>query len=132
MAKYFYTDALKMMWMAREHGIRYSQDKDYLTKYTFQPKVHIFTSQREDKYCIHSDCHEAFKPQDGDLVEWNDKVHYSGEQNEGVGYCDIPDCPSFPNAISFSDNRTLREPESFAILHIIQRNGKAFFMPEIE
>lgn len=72
-----------------------------------------------DKYYIHPDCHELLKPQVGDLV-FNSEIYYIWE--------------GMPLTKEFVPYHFLGvEGDDLSGSHrIVERNGKAFFMPEIE
>lgn len=149
MTKYFYSDVLKAVWMAREFNFKYKVgNNECCTTDDFNSC--IWNLNTKNIYYLHLDCHEALKPQDGDLVEWRvDGVRTTeGKPILGDGhdkptafltYKDILasffTCKNIPASAGgygiypITRFDVVRGEEK---IEIIQRNGKAFFMPEIE
>ncbi len=118
MPKYYYNDPLKAVWMAREFQMKFKTSKDQ--NMYFDGGSDLRTEKdcgiySGEKYYIHPDCHKMLKPQIGDLLKDEDgKFHLM----EGWhGECFIFVITSRNNSENYK---------------IIQRNGKAFFTPEIE
>lgn len=120
MARYYYTDALKAMWMLREFDIKIEWKRDGSLKAVPQDIINLahdihHNSGGGGKYYICSDFHEMLKPRIGDLMTnlgvsawWVVRV-----QGDKVFFADY----------AYGDAKEMK---------IIQRNGKAWFNPEVE
>lgn len=87
-----------------------------------------FTEAASDKIYIHPDCHEMLKPRIGDLCKLKgnpDYDHYELTWELVLG---------FSKEGGFITDNSEFNPGYFEQYFeaIIQRDGKAFFMPEIE
>lgn len=128
MARYYYTDALKAALMSEEFRFKFTGEKG-------QDLIHLHnaefalndekldengdmscTSYLGDKYYIHPDCHEMLMPQVGDLTKVYDKLYKSG----------------YHTVILTEKTRQALEQYTASDWEIIQRNGKAWFTPEVE
>lgn len=103
MPKYYYTDALKATYMAQEFKIKYSTKLEY--EVVFEVSNGEQVNLLPEKIYIHPGCFNFLKPQVGDLVITLDEE------------------PAFA---------TLHLVQNGAITQIIQRQGKAWFNPEVE
>lgn len=140
MPKYYYTDPLKVAWMSKEFKINFQiphsyKEEDYgmLNVMALQVDASddgtahyieaerdnsdsfVFEGQHEEdrysgNYYIHPDCHEMLVPQIGDLL----KTAYAHHDEYFL----------------YRTEEDLKK--RYGKGDIIQRNGKAFFMPEIE
>lgn len=127
MIKYFYTDLVKGLYMAKEFKFRYLPDKDYITIYSaddgtygvdnlsYEIESDIYSTQ---KHYIHQNCYEMLKPQIDDLVEF-----------DGIIFGLVLDSDSIETCVQCDDVIYTTNTDGCTI---VQRNGKAFFMPEIE
>jgi len=120
--KYYYTDPLASAWMAKYFGINYSQDSFFVW--------HVTSGDMElgadhKKLYIHPDSLHLLEPQVGDLVTAkNDFVQYVAfVEKDGLHKCNT----HFPDVI-LTENGDC----PFKVTSIIQRNGIAFMMPEVE
>lgn len=128
--KYYYTDPIKAAWMTQNFNIGYininTWDDSYsIGAYDFISNVIIPESSMgfacapfegtltDKKFYIHPDCYEMLKPQVGDLLACDTKVWWAQFKEQLI------------------DDERLKRPE-YANYRVIQRNGKAFFMPECE
>ena len=134
MPKYYYTDPLKAAYMAREFGIKIYQPEDaeyQEAKLSLSELLNEAANQESGfvpvyapPYCVHPDCLEMLKPQVGDLIE------YSPHKTEYIaGHDRIHHEASMDGFISLVDFNNYWGDEQLA--PIIQRNGNAFFTPEI-
>ncbi len=130
MPKYFYTDPLKAAWMGQEFGFNFYQ----LCEARNNPKIgnnllRYEVSNREIKYyIIQLDSHNLLKPQVGDVfLDVRDaKPPFAAHVCDGL--LNVKDEGL---KISYNDiNSGGFVPVAY--VEIIQRNGKAFFAPEIE
>ncbi len=140
--KYYYTDPLKAAWMAKEFKLNFQiphlyKDEDYgmLNVMALQvdasddETAHYIEAERNNgdsfvfegcdeedrysgKYYIHPDYHDLLKPQAGDLL-----------QNGGGGIIEVMSDGTLFNVLGIYKDTDVE---------IIQRDGKAFFMPEVE
>lgn len=113
--KYFYTDPLKAVYMAREFnvGTYLAGQEDCLLPCGQLETLALIVLEKYDhlpkwKYFIHPDCHEMLKPQVGDLL----KTVYAHHDEYWM----------------YREERQLLTRYNKA--EIIQRNGKVFFSPE--
>lgn len=119
--------------MAGKFGVKYERmkcphDTDILM-IEIVPCIRLSAEDSaEMKIYIHPDCHEMLKPQVGDLMEYSkgkteyiaaeDKLHHEALQD------------GFITLTRFNEWWGDYNPHDLA--PIIQRNGIAFFMPEVE
>lgn len=125
--KYFYTDPLKAAWMCREFNIRCDSCGIHGYRaadiaYFFGMNVSYDSAivEERDRYYIDTEFYGIFKPQVGDDV----KVEVLfGKENEKIG-------------TSLTTIRTSLEDYLAGLtlksIKILQRDGKAFFVPEVE
>lgn len=121
--KLYYKDPLQAAWMHREFDVWYEEYFTNEKKITTAPndiKYHEWMDS-EHKWWILLESHPIFEPQAGDLVSW---TLYKGQKVHEQTFYDSA-YPSLIEALS-SDDDALSE------VKIIQRNNKAFFMPEVE
>lgn len=109
----FYTDPLKAAWMAREFGVKYRTETGERIGYNFERNGLVFTylgyPYTGEFFYISNVSLPVFEPKEGDIAWWH---------MEGGGRC---------------LGETTRMLIMQAGLHsIIERDGKAFFMPERE
>ncbi len=129
MPKYFYSDALKAAWMIKEFGFKYFSQhplgggyKTRMREYNIAGQVLEAFIDEDDgsidisfsiKFYLNLECHELLKPQENDILQNHIgqlfKVSKSGVYIDGAGEWSRDDTTN-----------------------IIQRNGVAFFMPEVE
>lgn len=119
--KYYYTDARIAELMEEWHGIWNNHD---IKVYSFPPEEN--TKGRsllsgETKWYVNPDCYERLKPQEGDFVqsidgvfEW--KIEHASLPKEFIPYHFIGK----------------KDDVWSGTFKIIQRDGKAFFMPEVQ
>lgn len=116
MTKLYYNDPLKASWMAREFGVRYSNGDHEICVIPFVDAL------AEDKiYYIHPDSLHILQPVEGDVLRLviglaipPDVRYYNWERIERSLAIEYGKAPSWHHT------------------GIIRRNGKAFFMPEVE
>lgn len=129
--RYFYTDHIKAHWMLREHNIKLVdmegmdiQIFDYYGEHRNRICLAQESSSKwvyEGVHYIHPDSHAMLEPQVGDLLKiGEDSYRTCGKNHKGERM--IYNDP-------WGDIEDQEEINSFSIL---QRNGKAFFMPECE
>ncbi len=123
--RYYYTDPLAAAYMTREFGVKFENmegsikiDAEFYdtgeisyTEYGLDPYGYLY---------IDSDCYELVKPQVGDLIKSRDaKFAWKVE--------DITDNDIYGmvGLVTFHGKKNQE-------FEIIQRNDKAFFMPEAE
>lgn len=127
MSRMYYTDPLKAAWMAREFGVKYHDTLISPVELTVpdlmdEIRDNLVDGTAFDNLYIHPDSYSVFEPQEGDVVtvsnlvatigSISDKTTIWGKMVSGKGV-----------RASFYDS---------AIDNTIQRNNKAFFMPEVE
>lgn len=121
--RYFYENPLKAAWMTYEFkfkfGMQSGPDPFYSGPFGFRPlsvEDLVNASWKRPIY-LHPDCHAMLEPQEGDIGAYTDRFEscLTWNQTSG-GYWENDEGSS----ISRKD------------IQIIRRNGKAFFMPEIE
>ena len=117
--KLYYTDPLASAYMAREFGVEFLKDGLCDEETQCYWKIHVNTKfynnavqlmlldKHKIRFIIHPDSLHIFEPMNGDLV-----VNYTVDENLYYEW----------------DSRSIFEDGE----EIIQRNGKAFFMPESE
>lgn len=129
--KYFYTDPLKAAWMKKEHNIKIASSNSInlhiqcgvFTLTMAGEKYHGYQMPLTPLY-VPQDCHHIFEPQVGDLAsveaahERGGKV-YTGYIRNVTG-------------MSIMVNGRLVDKSYVTKVEIIQRNGIAFFAPEVE
>ncbi len=143
--KYYYTDPLKAAWMAKHFNFKFFEIYSPHPDISEDQKIHQDFNNEFFPLIIasyiHPDCHEMLKPQIGDLIK-----PIGGYNTETFLYVDkFVDCEFECNSLggkvpssSYSgtdyldSNHELPENERVSGFEIIQRNGKAFFMPEME
>lgn len=122
MKKYFYTDPLKAAWMTREFEIKIELNGNSFSDNFNFASISLETAKTFNiRYYIHTDFHEMFNPKENDLIISGGMIIQS---KECLDYTNLPIvCPlvHIKGYNSFDES-----------LKIIQRNGKAFFMPEVE
>lgn len=118
--KYFYTDPLKAAWMMLQHKVSLFADVNDNALFMAFNRNGITVNGNIKRFEIEQICNDIFHPQIGDLVEFRDKH---------TAYVYAKDLKSIPAAKPQHSDPcfTVRDSEI-----IIQRNGKAFFMPEVE
>ncbi len=144
MSKYFYADPLKAAWMAKEFGIKFGlgvQDKrDNISYWSVMPiddsiltwpKLELNTEQFNIRYFINSNSEVMLSPQLGDIIEF----HYPIDNENNKQICMVVqdsclDIPVYEQGLEIDWIR--KHPEDIEEYKIIQRDDKAFFMPEIE
>lgn len=115
--RYYYNDRIKAAYMAREFGVKFINDLDddgFVEDHGFG----------KDKYYIHPDCYEIFKPQVGDLLRMDNtpRTTYVTFIDDWDGEMFLADGEDYLEDI--------REYHGYEwITAIIQRQGKAFFEP---
>lgn len=105
MTKMYYTDILKSAWMVREFGVKF---------YTGAESI------ADGKFHIDPQSQYIFEPQVRDVVQWS---LYKGKFIEEVLTAEAHE--DLLEALASGD-------KSVSDIKIIQRNGKPFFMPEVE
>lgn len=125
MKKYYYTDALKAAWMAREFAFKihqpeteeYQESKLALSELLNEASNQEsgFMAVYEPPYYIHPDCHKILEPQEGDKGSDSSKPEYLYIFLEGSWHS--------LNGIKLKESGNI---------NIIRRDEKAFFAPEIE
>lgn len=117
--RYYYTDPLRAAWMMRELGLKFEgYANNYPVAFCHEMISEDKMNGRREKYYIHPDCHEMLKPQVDDVVEF-----------DGFVYGLVNNIDADEIAIQCDDVFYVRDIEECVI---IQRNGKAFFTPEVE
>lgn len=125
-----YTDPLQAAFMARDYGVKFT------SQMLFQRirRGEILSVSDGEKYIVAPESEHIFQPQVGDVVTFKtddgclcvdavEQVYFQGDESYpyvGNGDTVIQLCASHPDWIHAADTK------------IIQRNGKAFFMPEEE
>lgn len=115
--KYFYDDALEAAYMCKHHGMKFhtADDDKWFGKGGDTPEgilVWLNVTGGRRLY-LNEECHELLKRRVGDLVT-----------NIGL---------TAKTVINIDGTRLYHGDETYTLegCEIIQRNGKAFFMPEI-
>lgn len=132
--------------MAREHGILIFLDQFICTKEKCIPKTdgsngyiteceqwtQCYTKDDweilecgQDNFHIHPDCHKNIEPLEGDIIQFN---WLSKRKQVVMIFEDNNDASIYERALSLE----FMEERNDDKFQIIQRNGKAFFMPEAE
>lgn len=146
--KYYYTDPLKAAWMWQEYSFKFMRKNPFVASEAQKEALMMIGREwtqyvdcennfdgffvadshcgddieaAEDEYYIHPDCHEMLKPQIGDLMNINDDFRYLSTDHKGE--------KCIYEAYDYTDLKDVTEINTYPI---IQRNGKAFFMPEVE
>lgn len=107
--KLYYDDPLHAAIMARDFGVTYARPDD--CRMTMQwadyhsDAKNVSDFEEHDKLYIHPDSYSIFEPQEGDMV-------YTKNDSGSESVCWV-----------YGDTEKLQR-------EIIQRNGKAFFMPK--
>jgi len=113
MTKRYYDDALQAAWMAREFGVRITTENGLDVANVavgMASRLNDSFVYHDPPYHIHPDSLRLFEPIEGDLVtSW-----------------------SFPDGIRSKSGIQKSLISKGREVKIIQRNGKAFFMPEEE
>lgn len=128
MTNLYYDDPLQAAWMIREFGVKIrglylhgNEDEEDMTVEQIAVAIdRVHGCDVPTRYNIHTDSLHVFEPMDGDLVH----IKYYVKNIDGVpapsntysGYMMLEQSSGLEN------DRTERQ--------IIQRNGKAFFMPK--
>lgn len=129
MSKLYYTDPLKAEHMAQEFGIiymgYYAGYNDICDRLSYLPEWwnhnrNDFPRNRVIKFYIHPDCYEMLKPQVGDFICL--LVPMMEMENEPLEYCVADGRAAYFLGKYYT-------PKSY---RIAERNGKAFFMPEVQ
>lgn len=128
MTKLYYTDALKAAWMSREFGVlTYCiNDDGNETDDDFYAYLEAAQEESAFPFYVHPDSLSIFEPMEGDVVSY----WYESE----------PDYHCSTAKRTREHIKRLTKAKMFYVKHqsgisrmrIIQRNGKAFFMPEVE
>lgn len=136
MERYYYTDPLKAIWMEDKFDMKITCENSPapLIGVTGFCQLIQFGSGKEKLY-IHPDCHKMLEPQVGDLVIQRGNIRLQdkiGTIAPGSKQKDI-----FFIEADYIDDAKAHEGALIHRVHIskieiLQRNGKAFFMPEIE
>jgi len=130
MTKLYYTDAIKAAWMCREYGVHFTEPLAlgfHNGQYVIALSPHLDMS-KDAKYYIHPDSLPIFEPMDGDVYEVDvteDVPVYHENAKSG-------DAPMYYTSRSspYSQFQVYRNNPNGAFKRIVERNGKAFFMPE--
>ncbi len=122
MPKYYYTDPLKAAWQIKNHAFKLesivSWEAIFEVACDCQGGGGFRNEWFDDKYYIHPNCHELLKPQVDDIIEF-----------DGFVYGLVNSVNADEIAIQCDDIFYVRDIEECTI---IQRNEKAFFMPEVK
>lgn len=141
MDKMFYKDPLAAAYMAREYDIVYWDglgcEENYNQVWWEVDDEYFYDIDERvvDTAYIHSDYHHIFEPQVGDLVlsETGYACVVVSDDQKRVIYEETESETHLLDMFSFHSLSTIRaEIEDGFSWSIIQRNGKPFFMPEIE
>lgn len=133
----FYTDPLKAAWMERDYGVKLTTKGDLPLVNVgigMASESHMGFIYHQPPYYVHPDSEHIFQPQVGDIVVFSaddgslcvdavEQVYFDGDESypyTGDSGTVIQLCASHPDWLHARKAR------------IIQRNGKAFFMPENE
>ena len=129
--RYFYTDPLAAAWMAKHHGVElfymeHYSDDSWPTEITYLQIISIIDRCGEDSYeleklYIKPKSLAILEPQVGDFVRYIDALPSQGNT---APYSDMHvhwTEPCYGNEFDMAQKK-----------QIIQRNGKAFHMPEVE
>jgi len=148
--KYYYTDPLIVAYMARKFNIITEQGSVENGDYIINDRASFFhylkeelpktiNSNVEHRYYIHTSCVEILKPQVGDLITSNHKFELDKNDDEFPGSFVIAKSDEMFPLTCLSQFILTEEnyDNAWSDYHfegqeIIQRNGKAFFMPEVE
>lgn len=129
MSKYYYTDPLKAAWMSQAFDAKYLVARiavrggdDAIVAVHLPLSISELLSnidnKKDDNYLLHPDCHEMLKPQVGDLLKIG---------HETWAVCHILNGKRY----IYSDYGDIEDEAQINAYPIIQRNGNAFFMPEV-
>lgn len=129
MTKLYYTDPLKAAWMSREFGVdlRTNGCRTALPLWIFGRWI----ENKWDKVAeIHPDSLSIFKPMEGDVYEVDvteDVPVYHERARFG-------DAPMYYKSRSspYHQFQIYKNNPNGVFKRIVERNGKAFFMPEVE
>lgn len=106
--KLFYNDRYSAAYMSVHHGLRFIDDNGLAAPYIV---VQDNTVRDGERFYIDPEQHHLFKPMVGDCVEFED---------------------AFLGKIPFKFNRSMFKPGYVSKPNIIMRDGKHFFMPEMQ
>jgi hypothetical protein len=125
---HYYTDPLKAAWMAREHGfdLRTNDCRSPLPLWIFGRWIE---NKWDKKAVVAPESLPLLEPMVGDLVTNTHKGN-RGRECSGIISQIMNGSASITTAERHNGKRYF--VESITGLQIIQRNGKAFFMPESE
>jgi len=127
--QYLYTDPLVAAYMAREFGAIYTQgNKDVANPWKLDDFTKIINSNDFFKklyFYIHPDSETIFEPKDGDIIK-NPAKHQYGKT--GWRYTIVSERNLRTNCCSLRWAKILIKRGN----KIVERNGKPFFMPEVE
>lgn len=146
MTRYYYDDVLEATWMAREFGFKFYNcvdESDINNPATFEKEFKrccIDLVHNEIKYFVHPDSCYFLQPQAGDYVEV-DRFYWERQKTrEDLEPFFIP-CRVFGCKTTLSISYPGHTYETWDVeknekplipFKMIQRNGKAFFMPKVE
>lgn len=124
-AKYYYTDPLKVAWMNKHHDLKTIDSFEICDEYDAETGVYYNTQGLSpDKIWVHPDSYEILEPQSGDLV----MVNYPHPEPNNYGILEKTQKDIIViNALGRDNNLV-----GMDIAEIIQREGIAFFAPEID
>lgn len=118
--RYYYTDALKAAYMAREFGFKiyHPENEEFQEEnFSFSELISFvddpFNHGAAAPYYIHPDSIPLLEPKEGDLIEWWNPRAFD----------------SYNHRYSIMDKNPVHRDNKFIIL---LREGKAFFTPEQE
>lgn len=147
MTKLYYIDPLKAAWMATEFGVIYSNINHglLLDKLWYWGNIikswdgNPLNDGYRRKFEIHPDSHHIFEPKEEDVVEI-DRWYWSRMRGEPFEPYIIPAKIIFYGKYmeisipghSFESWKPNEGEKPAMPYEIIQRDGKAFFMPEVE
>ena len=117
--KLFYTDPLIAGYMAREFGIRF----DLYKGGTLVIKGDVWSVEGECTFYVDPDQHQLFKVIDGDVVEFKG---VSVPDLRPLDYSLVSEGDVYANEQHWSVDKEIHN------VKIIMRDGKHFFMPEVE
>jgi len=121
--KYYYTDPLIAAYMMRAFNVGIGtpnyHNPEKRRKQSYASLCNHAINNTEDKYYVHPDSYSIFKPIEGDCVYHLDFGY--GSIHEFEVECGEPYTIGMDSEAHFLTGGA-----------IIQRNGKQFFMPEVE
>ncbi len=122
--KLFYTKPLAAEYMAKELGVKYTNESGAPLKYLDGNWYVMWSSDSPDLYTgrfyIHPDSYRILEPQEGDIVnvDMPERIEVGEVVSDGL--------------VHISEYHALHDPKYGDIIKIIQRNNKPFFWPESE